>query len=722
MKLLLSIIVGCLCAFSCMAQTRTGEKPPTQKEMQQMMKEAQQMMEGMSEEDRKMMDSLGISLPGVKNVPKVSDKQLAKAWEEESRVVPKRDVKRIAAIPKPVSDARMGAYLSAIQSKFTTALNAELVSVGNNIYSYIKQTSKNSAEAGNMAAGFWLIGKPQLALYALGRVCGDDPTNTDNLSNFAAMLSMQGAEHLAIPILNNLYSKFPRNSTILNNLGQAWLGLGELIKAEKYIDSALVLFPFHPQANMAKAAIAESKGKKEVAKEAIKKSTQHSYSEEKEEKLAKLGEKMAHTRYLLPPRHKADAMNLGGIRAPFFPKTSLACISAEVEWRIFYEQIDEKIISLTKLRNDAEDAATKGKQQRMSGTAAYIKAAQKNPGAPGQMLAVPIYASRATKKMKASMDLLQRKWESYNYQIKLYIQESQQLKKAYDEEMEKLRKEDDEQTGDHRGNESYCPKYIAVTDKYLNNINGKLEVLYTDALALKKEMLNESAYYALYMMWPDEFQVAKLDYQIEWLRFLKKGFGAPAYGSGFPFVSITLMEYSCNNISEDEEPELTKLQNFDDVNCAYHSEIHLKIIKFSSDCSRMTSELDLKFFQYTRKDDFERAEGDTYVSSTIQISAEKGLGDKTEKGPLKAEAKVGAAIVIEIDRKGVKDIILTAEAKVGGGFNVFDEGLENHGSIAGKDMVDTTIEAGIEGRISIMSGQGSVSGTGILQGVTITEF
>lgn len=39
-------------------------------------------------------------------------------------------------------------------------------------------------------------------------------------------------------------------------------------------------------------------------------------------------------------------------------------------------------------------------------------------------------------------------------------------------------------------------------------------------------------------------------------------------------------------------------------------------------------------------------------------------------------------------------------------------GLEEGGSIVGKDFVDITVEVGVEGRISIMSGKGSVSGTG----------
>lgn len=713
MKPLLSIILGCLFAFPSMAQTRGKEKPPTQKEMQEMMKEAQDMMDKMSDEDKKIMDSLGIKMPNFKTVPKVSDKQLAEAWEDENRVVPKRDGKRIAAITKAVTDARMSSFVAAIQSKIATVMSAELKSVGNNIYSYIKQHSNNSAEAGNMAAALWIIDKPQMALYVLGKVVSNDPSNTDNLSNYAAMLSMQGAQHLAIPILNNLNVKFPNNSTLLNNLGQAWLGLGELLKAEEYLNKALVLYPLHPQANMAKAAIAESKGNKEKAKEAIKKSLQHAYTPEKEEKLAKLGEKVSHTQYLLPPRRKTDVLNLDGFRSPFFPMNSRGCINAEIEWKAFYEQIDEKINSLSKLREDAEDAAMKGKEQRMNKNLAYIKSAQANAGA-GQMLAVPMYAIRATKKLKATLDLVQRKMEAYNSRLALYTQESLQLKKAYDEEMKKLRREDEAQTGDHRGNEAYCPKYRAATDKYLKDINGKLQALYLDALTLKKEIINESAHYALYMMWPDEFQVAKYDYQIEWLNFLKKGFGAPAYGSGFPFVSITLNEYSCNSDFKDE-PGLTKLQKFDDVHCEYHSKLDWKFMKISNDCSRMTTEIDVDFFKYIRKDDFERAEGDTYVGSTVKVTAEVGKGS-VPVGPVKVGVKAGVSVEIEMDRKGTKEITLTGRADVSVSTNVIDK------DAPGKGNIEKNVSIGVEGRIGIISGQGSVSGTGILSGVSIAEF
>ena len=137
----------------------------------------------------------------------------------------------------------------------------------------------------------------------------------------------------------------------------------------------------------------------------------------------------------------------------------------------------------------------------------------------------------------------------------------------------------------------------------------------------------------------------------------------------------------------------------------------------------MTSKFNVKFIEYTRLDDFERAEGDTYIGSTIKVSVEKGFDKlKWEKGPLKLEAKIGASVELEMDRGGIKDVTLGAEAKIGAGHNTFDEGLEEKGSIGGKDVVDTTIEVGVQGRVSLISGHGKIEGTGKLEGIKITEW
>lgn len=137
----------------------------------------------------------------------------------------------------------------------------------------------------------------------------------------------------------------------------------------------------------------------------------------------------------------------------------------------------------------------------------------------------------------------------------------------------------------------------------------------------------------------------------------------------------------------------------------------------------MSSEFDFMFLSYVRKDDFERAENDTYMSSTYKISAEVGV-DKAA-GPLKVEAKLAGGVELEFGREGIEDLLLIGEAKVGAGTNVLDENEETGSTgigIAGKDALTTTVEAGVEGRISIITGKGSVSGTGVLKDIKMADW
>jgi Flp pilus assembly protein TadD len=728
MKTCITIIFFLLANYFSTAQPgkkpAAKEKPPTQKEMEAMMKEAEKMMGEISPEEKKMMDSIGIKMPDInqmkKNAAGISDKQLAEAWEDETRVVPKRDVARIAAISGPVTNARRGAYITSIQSKTTDLLKPEIKSLCDKIYSYIRLNSRNSAEAGSIAAALWIAGKPELSLYVMGKVCIDDPANTDNISNYASILTMSGGQHLAIPLLNNLNATYPNNSTILNNLGQAWFGLGEIGKAEKYLDSTIRIYAYHPQANLTKAVIEEHRGNIEKAREAVKKSMQHSYSKEKEEKLAKLGHKVTEKDFRLPKRTKADPMNLGSFQAPGFPTSVEECIQAEKEWKDFYIQLENKYSQLANLKKQADEVAVKGHQQRMNADMALVKTAMANAGTNGQFISVPMYADRAGKKLKAYSDMHQAKWQAFLKKAAAFAQhEGRAIKEAYDKQMEQLRKEDDEQTGEGKPNKDFCPKYKEASDQYLKSINPKLHEFYLEGLQLQKEILNESAYWYLYIQWPDMYEASKLSFQMSWIGAFKHGSGYEGSVTSFPFVSIT--QYVCKK--QEKETGKTKLSEFDDIACQYNDTMDLKIVSFYNNCSRMTSKFNLKFIEYTRFDDFQRDEGDTYVNSTVKVSVEKGFDKvKWEKGPIKVEAKVGASVEFQFDREGVKDVILGVEAKAGVGHNTYDKGLEEGGSIGGKDVVDTTIEIGVEARISFVSGHGRIGGTQKLEGIKIAQW
>ena len=717
------------------------EKPPTQKEMEAMMKEAEKMMAEISAEDKKMMDSMGIKMPSFKNVPKVTDKQLADAWENENRIVPKRDAARIAAIPNAVTDARMTAYITAVQKSVTAVLKPEVVATGNKAYDYIKSISKNADEAANMAIGFWLAGQSEIALHVLGKICAGNAGNTDNLNNYASMLSMLDAPQLAIPILNNLNVKFPKNSTLLNNLGQAWFGLGEIGKAEKYLDSVIRIYAYHPQANFTKAAIEESKGNTAKAKELVKKSMMHSYTKDKEEKLAKLGEKTSAKNFRLPRRTKNDPLNLGGFQAPGFPSSVEECVQAEKEWTEFFKQVNGKLSQLGKLKKQADEMAVQDQQQRMNADINLVKTAMANPGTTGNFISVPMYADRAGKLLTAYIDLHGVRMKAFYKKVTDFAQgEGKTLKDAYDKEMEKLHEEDDEQTGEGKPNKDFCPKYRETSDKYLKAVNPTLHQFYQEGLKLQKEFINENAYWYMYIQWPAMYEATKLSFQMGWLGALKQGMGEgdPPYYN-FPFISIT--QYVCKK--QEKEPGKTKLKEFDDIACQYNSKIDYEVIVIETNCSHSKTTYNFGKIKITEKE-----LGTEYIGSTIKLTPKVSIGGQV--GPIKIEGSVGADVTVEVDKDneikewggtvttGIEAGVGISNGPVKAGVTVSEAveveiGSKGIGDVnmvtkiegtAGVKVgpVGKSVQIGMESRTSIVSGHGHITVSGPLGTAKLSEW
>jgi tetratricopeptide (TPR) repeat protein len=654
------------------------EKPPTQTEMEKMMKEAQIEIDNIDPETLRMMDSMGIKRPSLKNVPKVSNKQLADAWEAESLLVPKKDLVKIAAIPKTITDARIGAYITSIQNKSVAFLKPQVKTIADKIYSYIKLNSKNSFEAGNMVMGLWMAGKCEMAYYTLGKICADDPANTNNLSNYASMLSMLGAQHLAIPILNNLNAKLPKNSTLLNNLGQAWFGLGEIAKAEKYLDSAIRIYAYHPQANLTKAAIEESKGNTAKAKEALLKSIKHSYTKEKEDMLRKLGHEIKIKDLRLPFKPGPDPLGLEKFKRPDYPTSLTELKTLKPIWENFDRECDSR---LAQLNTEMKEIAANYEKDLKSNKIRF---------------ALPIHIK------KASLQLNEIK-EYYETVFKTLGDKHI----VFTEDIEKIKKE-------HKraAPEAPCEAHQEAESDFIRTYNVRKKAYDEEMLKTFRHYFNELAYWSQYTSTDkNQFDLIVLEFKITWLKKIKEY--RPLLSSGYEYLEC----------AKDNKAKPEKLSHFDDVACQYNDTMNLKIIKFTNNCSRMTSEFDFMFLGYVRKDDFERAENDTYMSSTYKISAEVGV-DKSA-GPLKVEAKLAGGVELEFGRGGIEDVLLIGEAKVGAGTNVLDENEETGSTgigIAGKDAFPTTVEVGAEGRISIITGKGSVTGTGILKDIKMADW
>lgn len=237
----------------------------------------------MLKQQAEMMGGLGKSLSGI------SEKTFQQAGEEES-LVPKKDVARINMLPDKIfTKEELALFIKQVHGQVERMIPAEEKKEALTIYNETKNKYNSADITGNASSSLWMIGHSEKAIYIMGRACLDDMDNIDNLNNYAAFLTMTGAEQAALPILQYLNDLFPKNSTILNNIGQAWLGLGELNKAKENLEEATRLYPNHSMANTALADISLSQGNSSGAISFLKAALKETYDPDKEAQLSSLG-------------------------------------------------------------------------------------------------------------------------------------------------------------------------------------------------------------------------------------------------------------------------------------------------------------------------------------------------------------------------------------------------------------------------------------------------
>jgi hypothetical protein len=111
---------------------------------------------------------------------------------------------------------------------------------------------------------------------------------------------------------------------------------------------------------------------------------------------------------------------------------------------------------------------------------------------------------------------------------------------------------------------------------------------------------------------------------------------------------------------------------------------------------------------------------ETFADQFIGCNVEIGMkaGKDVKMGPLSVEVSAGARVGFEIDRNGVKDVYITGGVKAGAGTHMIGDAAEAAGtpsSMMGQGISDLSLDGGIEGKISLVSGKGSIYGTGIFQ-------
>lgn len=668
------------------------EEVPSKQEMEEMMKQMQKEMENLDPEAKKMMKQMGIGMPDMNKIG-----YAISADYEDAGPIPARNEERIRkAKQHKLNSGNVNEYIQKIHQAVCTKVGADATKTGREIF----QTAKSNGGGAQAANGLWAFGANLPAVVVLGNALIEDPKNPDNLNNYAAFLSMTGAEEGALPILEYLNKIYPKNSTILNNMGQAWFGLGELKMAENYLDSVIAQYAGHSQANFTKSLIQENRGDKAGARSSMKRSIKTAYSSAKEERLKALGYEVKENDISWHTSLPQDPLGFEQISWPPYPKSVGESEKSEAEWEAFRETIKGKMASIQSKFQQAQAEYTASLTEDPF---KMMKSAMNtNLKLPQSIMP---FSSKARAKMEYYKDddeLELAKYERVLQDNDSLQAELQKLDEKHLKELQEIEKRlgkyiGEGETADQR--KAYCEAINKSNDKYLELTNTILEKENKKWLEYWRKTMSRRLNYNQYSMPEEAFELEKLKAQLMWLGFVS--------GQEVRFEGPSKL---CNN-PEKQKPASKKLGDFYDMTCKEKSVMNLGIGSVTIECNKMTTELDAEFVKYSQRENMDNG---TIIRGTLEIGKDFGIGKGVEMGPVKAELKASVGAFIEFDSEGVTDVGIKGGISAEAGTNLVPEETSEE---TGIDDPSTTA-FGAEARWGWNSG-GSVAGKGLLNGLNI---
>lgn len=693
------------------AQTKN---PSTNKEVQDKVKQAQQQLDKLTPEQKKMMEQMGMSTKVPSMATGVTDSDVKTAVSGGAFGVPSKNAILIGAIPQiTLTEAMIPAYIKTLNDYVEKSISNDAKSFAQQVYFSFKSNKYDAVAIANASIGYWASGQPEIAIYMLGRACADNATDADMLSNFAAMLSMGGAPHRAIPLLEYLNKQFPDNTTILNNLGQAWFYLGETDKANANLEKVVKAFAYHPQANYTQCLIQQSKGNTTKAIEKMKNSLSYSYSLDKINMLSKLGYKVTGSNMRIPFRPDPDPLGLRNFVRPNAPTSYDDEIKLSADWDAFQKQTNEKNMQLGKELVPYQQAAAQKAQQvynkyqkdninglktgASSPDNIYRKVAEKHL----EEMSKDGGAGYRLKKAKAEVDVLIKDFQAKDEAQRKALEKQYSI--TADKETELAKK------GENIGYNN-CTVQEKYSEWVYKNYNEPLEDAYKNYLHQLYLKITEELYWKQFTMDDATFEAAKIEAKKEWLAAISN----TRY--------ITTKKYGDCTKPENKGSRY-KLADFDDMHCAFIAELDFVVSKYVSECGKTRIEFDAGRLSGNFNFKFDDKGICHFVKATIEATViDKSIA--ANKGPLQIGASVKAGVGVEFTNRGVEDVYVTGEASVNVRSNIiktFDDhisdangGDKSQPGMSDAGLSDKGIEIGVSGKMSLISGStsGGIKGFG----------
>lgn len=235
MKTLVTIILFSFTALKGLAQTN-----PAMPDVNKMMKMSPAELEAYKKEMQKKYSAQ------AKQIAKQANFKLDEMTLPDFKVqLPSKDIKRLSLLPtQPPTLIQISDMLRTTKQQIEKVVKPTVIQEVKKIVE-----GQNAATLQQSAIGEFYADRPEQSLLLAIEAALKDVNDQTGWNNVAAIMNMTGLQHKAIPILMNQLQTDPNNSMMLNNMGQAYLGLGDIGVAEMFLKQCLKQDPLNPEAN-----------------------------------------------------------------------------------------------------------------------------------------------------------------------------------------------------------------------------------------------------------------------------------------------------------------------------------------------------------------------------------------------------------------------------------------------------------------------------------------
>ena len=627
---------------------------------------------------------------------------------------------------KVMTEPELTAYVKSVHGRIVSRMSPAAKANAEQIVQSVKAANPAAGAVALSASGLWLAGHAEEALYAMGVACADEPTSADNLNNYAAFISMAGAPDVAMPILVSLNHQYPGNSTVLNNIGQAWYGLGNTQAATAYLDSAIRVFAHHSQANQTLATIKLAKGDKAGAIENLKNSLQESYSQNRMSQLEKLGghlNPLPAWGFHMPQ----DALGLEKLVPPKYPQELGELESLRRDWETFRDEVqrlidDQKAKEQALVASMASRKQSEEKQAEQAGKAMDVKALQAM--ALRMQQTFPPFYPKAMAKLRS--ELGEEGGGMVN--VRLYRQmletqtrisaENAAAQKQWDQELAPIYKQMVAQSGEGMANndEGFCDQINAIGTKYLVQINQRNEEYGHLVLEDYRKATNTRAYYMQYATpgGDDEVKLMEVRTKLDYAGKVKS-------------LPVLLEGRKCSKTPRVQKSGMGKLADFYDLHCDNKVSGGVPgVWSISAECNK----LKVSFVAGPAKANWtENLETGVVTNGSVElelnplnvagslgrsetVAFSRNIWDQPYSSEIKAKLGIKTSAFLEIENGQVSDFGVEVAASASNNLSI---GSPNTIVGSGGSMSQSI---GIKSRIGWNSGA-TTTGTGLLKGLTV---